>query len=261
MKLVHSLLLASSLCSLAWSWSLQATIVEFRTSLGNFEVNLFDEITPKTVENFLQYVEDESYHNSVIHRLVPDFVVQGGGFAYSGELPLDVIPARAAVQNEPKLSNRKGTIAMAKLENRPNSATNQWFFNLNNNHAGQPQLDTQNGGFTVFGQISEQGMEILEAIAALPRFNLGGAANSMPLRNYTNADAAAGKTVTAENLVLIESVVIVDARSNTAAGLNPVANTLIEQQPQQDNDLDNGGSLAWLVVGLTGILLVRRRRR
>ncbi|SEA71766.1 peptidylprolyl isomerase [Alkalimonas amylolytica] len=257
MKLVQALLLASSL---VFTWSVQATIVEFRTSLGNFEVNLFDEITPKTVANFLQYVEEESYHNSVIHRLVPDFVVQGGGFAYSGELPLNAIPARAAVQNEPKLSNRKGTIAMAKLENRPNSATNQWFFNLNDNHAGQPQLDTQNGGFTVFGQISEQGMEILAAIAALPRFNLG-AANSIPLRNYTNADAAAGKTVTAENLVLIESVVIVDARSNTAAGLNPVANTLIEQQPPQDNNSDNGGSLAWLVVGLAGILLVRRRRK
>ena len=256
MKLVRSLLLASSVI---FTCSVQATIVEFRTSLGNFEVNLFDEITPKTVENFLQYVEDESYHNSVIHRLIPDFVVQGGGFAYTGELPLSVIPAKAAVQNEPKLSNRKGTIAMAKLENRPNSATNQWFFNLKDNHAGQPQLDTQNGGFTVFGQISEQGMEILDAIAALPRFNLGGAASSMPLRNYSTADAAANKPITAENLVLIESVVIVDARINTASGLNPVANTLIGQQPPPENSQDSGGSLFWLVLGLSGILLLRRR--
>lgn len=236
--------------------SLHATIVEFRTSLGTFEVNLFDDITPQTVANFLAYVEDESYHNSVIHRVVPDFVVQGGGFAYDGTLPLTVIPARAPVQNEPRLSNRRGTIAMAKLAGNPNSATNQWFFNLSDNHAGGPQLDSQNGGFTVFGQVSEQGMEILQAIAELPRFNLGGAASEMPLRNYTSADADADTAVTEEHLVLIESVVVVDARADTAAGLNPVQNTSQAEEPDQAK----ASALVWLVMGLGLVTLIRRRR-
>ena len=73
---------AALLVGSALSFSSQATIVEFRTSLGNFEVNLFDETTPETVANFLKYVEAERYNNSVIHRMVPDFVVQGGGLYY-----------------------------------------------------------------------------------------------------------------------------------------------------------------------------------
>ncbi|MEE2024280.1 peptidylprolyl isomerase [Alkalimonas mucilaginosa] len=261
MKKPLSRLMATGLVCAGLCFSIQATIVEFRTSVGTFEVNLFDDVTPKTVENFLKYVEDESYHNSVIHRMVPDFVVQGGGFTYSGAMPLKVIPAKPAVQNEPKLSNRRGTIAMAKVSGNANSATNQWFFNLKDNHAGGPQLDTQNGGFTVFGQVSEHGMEVLERIAALPRYNLGGAADSMPLRNYSNADAAANKAVTAEHLVMIESVVVVDPRSNTAAGLSPVANTLIGQQPQQP-DSDSASSLSiWSGLLLLGLLLRRRRFR
>ncbi|MCH8538939.1 MAG: peptidylprolyl isomerase, partial [Alkalimonas sp.] len=216
-------LVCSVLCFtlVSLSASLQATIVEFRTSMGDFEVNLFDEITPETVENFLAYVEQESYHQSVIHRSIPDFIIQGGGFTYDGDFPLTVIEANASINNEPELSNRRGTIAMAKLANNPNSATNQWFFNLDNNSAN---LDAQNGGFTVFGQVSEQGLEILDAIAALPRYNLdNGVLSDIPLRNYTAADANAGVEITADHLVFFESVVVVDDRPDTASGLNPIA--------------------------------------
>ncbi len=263
MKLKKTLMCAAVILSSCLSMSLQATIVEFKTSLGTFEVNLFDETTPETVANFLKYVETESYNNSVIHRMVPDFVVQGGGFAYTGQLPIKAIPANPAVKNEPKWSNRRGTIAMAKIGGQPNSATNQWFFNLKDNHlntADSVGLDAQNGGFTVFGQISEQGLEILDEIAKLKRFNMGGAADSIPLRNYTAADAAVAKIVTDDNFVMIESVTVVDARPDTAASLSPIANTTPPEVPREETESDSSsGSMSWLSLLLLPLFLLRRK--
>lgn len=260
MKTQKSLLCALALLGASLSLSVQATIVEIKTSLGTFEVNLFDETTPETVANFLKYVEAESYNNSVIHRLEPNFVIQGGGFRYTGQLPLRAIPALPAVKNEPKWSNRRGTIAMAKLDGQPDSATNQWFFNIKDNHEGTSGLDAQNGGFTVFGQVTAQGLEILDEIAKLKRFNMGGAATSIPLRNYTTADANAGKIVTDENFVMIESITVVDARPNTAAGLSPIANTTPPAPTTPDEGSDSSsGSMHWLVTLLLPLVLLRRR--
>lgn len=251
---------AALLVGSALSFSSQATIVEFRTSLGNFEVNLFDETTPETVANFLKYVEAERYDNSVIHRLEPDFVIQGGGLYYSGELPLKSIRTFPTVKNEKKWSNRRGTIAMAKIDGQPDSANSQWFFNLKDNHEGNARLDSQNGGFTVFGQISEQGLEILDEMAKLKRFNMGGAATSIPLRDYTAADAAAGKTVTADNLVMIESIVVIDDRPDTAAGLSPVANEAQVDAPvQEGNNSSSGGAVNFLLLLLLPLAWLRRR--
>ena len=99
-----------------------ATIVKFETSLGDFEVNLFDEYTPETVENFLAYVEDGAYDDTFIHRSVKGFVVQGGGYAYNSSYTAleDVaqtphMQTLTPVVNEPVLSNQRGTISMAKL--------------------------------------------------------------------------------------------------------------------------------------------------
>lgn len=243
------------------SASLQATIVEFRTSMGDFEVNLFDEITPETVQNFLAYVEQESYQLSVIHRSVPGFIIQGGGFAYDADvdddqLPVSVIAANDAIINEPKLSNRRGTIAMAKLANDPNSATNQWFFNLDDNSAN---LDAQNGGFTVFGQVSEQGLEILDAMAALPRFNLdNGVLREVPLRNYSTEDANSGAKISDDHLVIIESVVIVDSRVDTAAGLDPVANEVEPEIPW--GSPPSAGSISWWLLAFAALAVSWRGR-
>ncbi|MDH5434732.1 MAG: peptidylprolyl isomerase, partial [Gammaproteobacteria bacterium] len=110
--------------------SVKATIVQFETPFGNFEVNLYDEKAPKTVANFLSYVNDGDYSNTVFHRSVSGFIVQGGGFIYNGSMPLDTTVNKGSVRNEPVFSNVRGTIAMAKLANDPNSASNQWFFNL-----------------------------------------------------------------------------------------------------------------------------------
>tara|TARA_B100000749_G_scaffold254619_1_gene222201 strand:- start:1229 stop:1621 length:393 start_codon:yes stop_codon:yes gene_type:complete len=103
-----------------------ATVVEIRTNMGNISVNLFDEATPETVENFLEYVNSGAYANNVVHRSEPDFVVQAGGFTYNNTLPLDNVATGVAVVNEPELSNVRGTIAMAKQAGDPNSATSQW---------------------------------------------------------------------------------------------------------------------------------------
>ena len=118
-----------------------ATIVEFRTAEGTFQVNLYDNATPETVANFLNYVNNGRYTNSVFHRSAPGFVVQGGGFTYDLALPLNEVPTFPAVVNEPVYANVRGTIAMAKLGGDPDSATAQWFFNLGDNTAN---LDNQN---------------------------------------------------------------------------------------------------------------------
>src|SRR5690349_19853318 len=92
-----------------------ATIVQFQTVLGPFEVNLYDQSTPATVANFLAYVNAGAYNNDVVHRAVAGFVVQGGGYSYQGSQTLGGVVQSPAVVNEPKFSNVRGTIAMAKL--------------------------------------------------------------------------------------------------------------------------------------------------
>lgn len=153
MKLLVALQIAVPAMSLA-------TTVTIQTSLGGIDVELFDTSTPLTVANFLNYVNSGAYGSSIIHRSVPGFIIQGGGF----KTTTAAIPANAPVANEFKASNLRGTIAMAKLGGDPNSATNQWFINLADNSAN---LDAQNGGFTVFGQVIGKGMQVADAIAAL----------------------------------------------------------------------------------------------
>jgi len=131
------------------AFSSQATIVEFQTSQGNFKVNLHDETTPKTVENFLKYVTDGDYNETVFHRSVSNFVIQAGGYSLNDDLELAGIDIDDPVINEPVYSNVRGTIAMAKRSGDINSATSQWFFNLNDNGSSQ-RLDYTEGGYSVF---------------------------------------------------------------------------------------------------------------
>ena len=134
-----------------------ATIVQFQTSLGNFEVNLYDEATPETVANFLAYLKAGTYENTFFHRSVKGFVVQGGGFVVQEDNSLAPNPNPLSPINEPVYSNVAGTIVMAKVGNDVNGATNQWFFNLGDNSAN---LDVQNGGFTVFGEVMGDGFAL-----------------------------------------------------------------------------------------------------
>lgn len=254
-RISKPLVVAAGFCCLALG-TVTATEVQIRTVMGDINVNLFDQATPQTVANFLTYVNAGAYANNVVHRLEPSFVVQAGGFWYAGELPLETVATGSPVQNEAELSNVRGTIAMAKLAGNANSATSQWFFNLGNNSAN---LDAQNGGFTVFGQVLGNGMDIVDAIAGLERFNLGGAANNAPLRNYSQADASAAVAVTDQHLVIITDIVITDSATVTHGELNPPVNTLIRKAGEPGQASSGGGSLGWLTT--LALVLIGLRKR
>ncbi len=135
---------------------------KFETSAGDFVVELYRRKAPATVNNFLAYVDKRRYDGTIFHRVVADFVVQGGGYA----------PDLAAVESDGPIcneagngySNRRGTIAMARHED-PHSATSQFYINLADNERG---LDprTATWGYAVFGEVVE-GMEVLDAIGAV----------------------------------------------------------------------------------------------
>ena len=177
------------------------TVVRVNTSLGEFSIELFDEITPVTVGNFLNYVTSGRYNGTVVHRSVAGFIVQGGWLTFDeASSTFSPIATDPTIVNEFKVSNTRGTIAMAKLGGDPDSASNQWFINLADNSSN---LDSQNGGFTAFGRVLDNGMEIVDAIASLPLWLLF--ANSpFPTINYN------GINLTNANLVNIEMSVVDD---------------------------------------------------
>ena len=204
-------------------------IARFTTVMGNIDVRLLWSATPKTVQNFLSYANASTaggdaqytYDNTFIHRSIPGFVVQGGGFrvvppgTVFDDTNIQQIPQHAPVVNEPHANapgNIRGTIAMAKLGNDANSATNQWFFNLADNRAN---LDNQNGGFTVFGTVtSKAGMAVLDKIAALTALQTvdSSFANSvfsdLPLRDGAAVQARGGTVVPNSDLVIVQRVAV-----------------------------------------------------
>jgi len=180
-------------------------------SLGGGVTNvlLFDQEgagAPATVANFSNYVEDNDYANSIIHRSIPEFIIQGGGFTVDDNLAIGTVPADEAVVNEfsEDRSNTRGTIAMAKLGDDPDSATNQWFFNLADNSGN---LDNQNGGFTVFGEVlSESDLAPVDAIAELSVID---ATNANPaFTNLPTTIEDGGSVDSADDLVRYESITI-----------------------------------------------------
>jgi cyclophilin family peptidyl-prolyl cis-trans isomerase len=202
------------------------TVVKFDNSLGNdIFAELFDaagpgrsRTTPATVANFLAYLDAGRYTNTFFHRSIDNFIVQAGGFNVTpaGNPIFGSIQQFAAVANEPGNSNVRGTIAMAKLGGDPNSATNQFFFNLGDN---SDNLDNQNGGFTAFGRVLGTGMTVVDQIAAVPQFDqssLSPAFDDIPLVNYTSPNA-----VTRDNLVTITSVTRVGELVYTVTSSNP----------------------------------------
>jgi cyclophilin family peptidyl-prolyl cis-trans isomerase len=238
-----------------------ATIVEFQTVMGNFEVNLYDNATPATVANFLAYVNSGDYTNTIYHRTVSGFIVQGGGFTFDRDLvgvtepPVAGITSRPTVNNEPAFSNVRGTIAMAKLGNDPNSATNQWFFNLSNNSAN---LDVQNSGFTVFGEVVGNGMTVVDAIAALPNFPFGGAFDDLPLRDYVAADFNNNVLLQQEHMVIVNAIIVTDTTVDSAAGLNPPANTANSGGGGLGGDSGGGSLNFWAIFMLLAMMLGRQ---
>lgn len=196
----------------------------FDTSEGSFIVALFDKATPKTVSNFLGYANRGDYNVTYVHRVAANFVVQGGGAgpASSTATPTQwrAVPKQAAVPNEPGISNTRGTIAMAKLGNNPDSATNEWFLSLSLGilDSGDPPtlrynpeiLDRQNGGFTAFGRVvGTAGQAVVDSFNNLQRKDYSAlitGASNMSLSEVPVNDLVAPSTPGANSLVYVYSI-------------------------------------------------------
>ena len=144
--------------------------VVFETSQGNFTVELYPEKAPKTVANFLQYVKDGFYENTIFHRVINRFMIQGGGF----ERDMTEKNTRAPIANEASngLLNELGTIAMARTMD-PDSATAQFFVNLNDNQfLNYTGPDPESIGYCVFGKVT-QGLEVVQKIGLVQTTFIG----------------------------------------------------------------------------------------
>ena len=143
--------------------------VDLDTTAGKIRIELDPAAAPKTVENFLTYVKDKQYDGTQFHRVIPGFMIQGGGFTSDFKQR----PTRPPVQNEAEQSskagllNTPGTISMARTSD-PNSATSQFFINVSDNKFLNFRDATQSGyGYTVFGKVVS-GMDVVNKIAAVP---------------------------------------------------------------------------------------------
>lgn len=145
-------------------------VVEMRTSMGTIELELYPDKAPKTVANFVEYAKERFFDDTVFHRVIPGFMIQGGGFTASMEQK----KTRDPIPNEANngLKNTAGTIAMARTPN-PHSATAQFFINVANNAFLDFKAPTAQGfGYCVFGRVTK-GMDVVEKIVQVPRGNRG----------------------------------------------------------------------------------------
>lgn len=150
------------LLPLAASAQIAAPAVKFQTSMGDFVVEVYPDKAPKTVDNFLQYVKAKHYDGTIFHRVIGNFMVQGGGYTKSYSQKPTRPPVALEASNG--LTNSLGTIAMART-NDPNSATSQFFINVKDN----PFLNAKgpSDGYTVFGKVIS-GMDVIEKIKQVP---------------------------------------------------------------------------------------------
>jgi peptidyl-prolyl cis-trans isomerase A (cyclophilin A) len=136
-------------------------MIRFETTLGNFTVELFEKEAPVSAANFLRYIDDGFFDATIFHRIVPGFVIQGGGFTEDMSQKRTHPPIKNEADNG--LKNERGTLSMART-NDINSATSQFFVNLKDNEF----LDHKRGnfGYAVFGRVTE-GMDVIDKIAAV----------------------------------------------------------------------------------------------
>jgi len=247
------------------SFILNGTTLEFKTNYqsqtisSSFFVELYDtknqsnQSTPITSNNFIQYINDGSYTNSLIHRIESDFVIQSGTFKHP-QFPSDqiegipeIINTKEEILNEPGNSNLLGTIAMAKISGQPNSATSSWFINLANNIS----LDSSNEGFTVFGHILGDGIKNPLIISDLFKqlslnnpiakngYNVtyGNGLNltQLPLYDLASSKAWSGNIVYKDNYFAIESISTTNERDFKIANKYNVIVSAIDSEGNQSN--------------------------
>lgn len=143
------------------------TIVEMKTSMGNIEIELFNDKAPISAKNFEDYIKSKFYNGTIFHRVIPGFMVQGGGMTAD----LTEKATRPSIQNESSngLSNKRGTLAMART-NLPHSATSQFFINVVDNNFLDKSAN--NAGYAVFGQVTK-GMDVVDKITKVPTGRVG----------------------------------------------------------------------------------------
>lgn len=238
-----------------------ATFVQVTTSSGNYRVQLYDTRKPGTVQNFLRYVSADRYDGLIIHRSdplngnpaqAPD-IIQGGGYVFPGFNRINTFPAIVNEFNDNGIiSNTRGTIAMAKTSN-PDSATSEWFINLDNNST---DLDapSNSGGFTVFGKVLDADMPIVDAIAALPRFAFASPFSAIPLRNYTQTDFQNQVTPTENNVVSTTTDVIPDVLTYTVSSSDPsIATATVDANGVVSMNYGASVGTATITVQATGL--------
>jgi peptidyl-prolyl cis-trans isomerase B (cyclophilin B) len=181
MRLLPFLSIGFVLLAAATTWAAdKSPVVIVETSLGNIKIELFAEQAPVTVKNFLEYVDDKFYDGTIFHRVIKNFMIQGGGF----EPNMTQKQTKAAIKNEATngISNGRGTIAMARTSD-PNSATSQFYINLKNNTFLDQANAQDRVGYCVFGKVIE-GMDVVDKIAAVRTGSAGGS-RDVPVETVT----------------------------------------------------------------------------
>lgn len=202
---IYSKIIALIILSVFPGLSQAHSVACFTSNMGQFCMELFERQAPGTVANFIRYIDSGAYAQSIFHRSVPGFVIQGGGFKVTNSdtgVTASKVSTFDPIVNEFGFSNTRGTVAMAKVGGDPDSATSQWFVNLKNNSV---ILDNQNGGFTVFAKILFNGMNIFDAIANLEISNFGAPLDETPTTNFNSS-----QILRVDNFVVISSVDVHD---------------------------------------------------
>jgi cyclophilin family peptidyl-prolyl cis-trans isomerase len=206
------------------------TAVVMKTSQGDIPLTLFDTKTPQTVTNFINYVDSGEYDNTVIHRAIPTFAIEGGTYL-PDQTSISVIGG--PVPSEAGISNTVGTIAAA-LQGGPGTATSGWFINTANNSSFLDN-SSDDGPFTVFGTVIYGGMEVVNSIANLPKGIVqpvfapdptlkdppGGV---LPLQNYGGGAITPDNYVTIPSIQVVSPLVFTATSDNTAVVVPTISN-------------------------------------
>jgi peptidyl-prolyl cis-trans isomerase A (cyclophilin A) len=174
-KLLSSVAILLFVAGIACAEEKTNPVVMMETSLGSIKIELYEKEASISVRNFLQYTKNGFYNDTIFHRVIPGFMVQGGGFTSDRKQK----PTKAAIKNEAAngLKNDRGTLAMARTSD-PDSATAQFFINVvNNNMLNRPNPD--GAGYAVFGKVLE-GMDVVDKIVNVNTRNLNAAFQNMP---------------------------------------------------------------------------------
>lgn len=148
-------------------------MVVIDTTMGEIKAELYPNKAPNTVKNFLRYVDDKHYDGTVFHRVIPDFMIQGGGFLPGQLAKNEERESREPIKNESDngLSNERGTLAMART-GRPHSATDQFFINVKDNPGLDKGRAPDGWGYAVFGKVVE-GMDVVDKIRRVETHSVG----------------------------------------------------------------------------------------